>query len=211
MGRTSASEEPDSIGSDNPMRGIWFGLLFSAACWAIIIYLLVGCQTATPSPAVALKATVTPAPASLQPRAVNVYPSTACKPKHGANPIVYVPDQHPAVGGSLKATFFTAYCPPRRSYTWVFNMSDRLLATPVELTSAGAPGCQLQVPIGNTFFVVPGQTVGAFRSVGGSVDMNMLVTQPMSGHRFYIQGGILAPGENQVGLLVTSAVEFWIP
>jgi hypothetical protein len=210
MGRTSASEESDYIGSYNPMKGILFGLLFSAACWAIIIYLLVSCQTTTPSQDVALTALVTPGPAQ-QPRAVNVYPSTACRPKHGANPIVYVPDQHPAVGGSLHAAFFTAYCQPRKSYTWVFNMSDRLLTTPVELTSAGAPGCQLQVPIGNTFFVVPGQTVGAFRSIGGSVDMNMLVTQPMSGHRFYIQGGILAQGENQAGLLVTSAVEFWIP
>lgn len=166
---------------------------------------------ATPSQDVALKAAVTPAPTPLQARAVNVYPSTACKPKHGANPIVYVPDQHPAVGGSLKASFFSAYCPPRKSYTWIFSISDRLLTQPVELTPAGAPGCQLQVPIGTTFLVVPGQTVGAFRSIGGSVDMDMLITQAMSGHMFYVQGGILAPSENKAGLLVTSAVEFWIP
>lgn len=197
---------------------------------AVALLLLVACSTTPPAanmdaiaraleqahaPA-AVAVTGVPAPEALTARLRLFWglKASSCAATGGVNPVIVLFDQAggPKVGVPIRFAVLSSWLEPRPDTTFFLIVGTRPLTPPFDLGGSGARGCQLLVQWDSLTVMGPGvDSVGVWHRVGpGRVDFEWT---PLPGHantRWYVQAGIAAPGENQLGLLTTSAVEIWV-
>jgi len=216
------NEPEDKPGS--PFKALAFGFCFAVILWLPIMELLVGCKSTSPHTRIveaALVATddanIPQGPLTQNGRARIWWPPppaiATCRPRSGVNPWIHLQDQRPRVGGTIHCHIWSSFVGPPQPTVFLVVLSTRLLPdNGLDLTTYGAPGCRLLVPLDATFVVVPGGQTGPFRSLyDGRIDFEMPILPSHAGRRLYLQAGVLMPGENAAGLLTTPAVEWWIP
>lgn len=160
-----------------------------------------------------------PAPQPLNPRLRIMWDrsGSACRPRSGANPVIVlmspvVPEVRPRVGTRIQFAVMSCWPSTETPTTFIMAIGTRLLQPAFNLDGSGAPGCQLLVAWDHLAVITAGdQGSGMWqRKGGGRVDFDWTPLPMHANTRWYIQAGIVAPGENQANLLTTSAVEMWV-
>lgn len=134
---------------------------------------------------------------------------TACDPIGGVNPYVHLPLATPTAGELVSILFVTRHggVPPPPSEACWMVWSFTPLATPVDFSSFGMPGCQLLVRPDNIDSVPVGSASGVLRRDGGMVWFEWLPPTWSTGTHLFLQLLVAAPGETSSGFLSSHAVE----